>query len=119
MQQQSLSSRGPRAPPRPPFPDSRAALTFALLPSTAGVPLTTFQALNVLLRADPTVKYEPVGGGGNRFFGMDGRVDLPAGAVVGKGFFQSVRPGNGGPRFVNLGAFSSSSSSSSPHQDDD
>lgn len=40
-------------------------------------------ALNVLLRADLSLRYTPVGGGGNRFFGMDGRVDLPNGAVVG------------------------------------
>lgn len=59
-------------------------------------------ALNVLLRAGPSRKYTPVGGGGNRFFGGEGRVDLPGGAVVGKGFFQSVRPGNQSTPYLNL-----------------
>jgi eukaryotic translation initiation factor 2C len=71
-------------------------------PPPTGVAFTTIMALNVLLRADPARMYTPVGGGGNRFFGMDGRVDLPSGAVVGKGFFQSIRPGNLGSPYVNL-----------------
>lgn len=64
--------------------------------------LTATMAIQVLLRDDPSTNYTPVGGGGNRFFSMDDRDSLPQGAVVGKGFFQSLRPTNLGYPGINL-----------------
>ena len=90
-----------------------------------------FEQVNVLLRDDPSERFTPVGGGGNRFFGMSDRrvfvfsshldletrrnpsltslslplrrrVALPQGATVGKGFFQSFRPTNLGYPAINL-----------------
>ncbi|KAL7411338.1 Piwi domain-containing protein [Mrakia frigida] len=66
------------------------------------VALTAIMAVNVLLRDDPSERFTPVGGGGNRFFGLSDRVALPQGATVGKGFFQSFRPTNLGYPAINL-----------------
>lgn len=53
---------------------------------------TAIQAVNVLLREEPTKHYTPVGAAGRRFFGMEGNVEIASGGVVCKGFMQSFRP---------------------------
>ncbi|KAK4686649.1 eukaryotic translation initiation factor 2C, partial [Tremellales sp. Uapishka_1] len=52
---------------------------------------TAIQAVNVLLRDDPTNRYTPVGAQGRRFFGLEGAVPMSLGGVILKGFMQSFR----------------------------
>ncbi|PWN48211.1 Piwi-domain-containing protein [Violaceomyces palustris] len=57
---------------------------------------TGLQALDVLLRHEPTKIYKVHGAQGRRFFDPNNSVPIANGAEIWKGFFQSVRPTQSG-----------------------
>nr|XP_018267308.1 uncharacterized protein I303_01293 [Kwoniella dejecticola CBS 10117]OBR89466.1 hypothetical protein I303_01293 [Kwoniella dejecticola CBS 10117] len=64
--------------------------------------LTGIMATNVLMRDFPSKTYAQVGATGNKFFSMAGAIAIPQGAIVCKGFMQSVRYTSSGLPLLNL-----------------